>query len=233
VAKYGADATRLYTLFAAPPDKELDWQDLGIEGIHRFLSRVYRYFLRNAKPADPRWNAAISAELSTAARKVQRKLHQTIKRVTDDFGGRWHFNTSIAAMMELVNDLYAAEEQGRANAAVAIPVPLLRDVQRNVVLLLEPFAPYLAHELWEMLGETAPLLRHPWPRFDPALAREDEVEIVVQVNGKIRGRLTVALDAGEEAVRAAAMKEIAGAIDGKQVVKSIVVPGKLVNVVVR
>ncbi len=245
VAKYGADATRLYTLFAAPPDKELDWQDLGIEGIHRFLSRVYRYFLRNAKSATPLkpkegLNGAPStdlggapAELSSTARKVQRKLHQTIKRVTDDFGGRWHFNTSIAAMMELVNDLYAAEEQARSDASAALPSSLLRDVQRNLVLLLEPFAPYLSHELWEMLGETAPLLRHPWPKYDPALAKEDEVEIVVQVNGKIRARLTVAADASEESVREAALKEVAGAIEGKQIVKVIVVKGKLVNIVVR
>jgi leucyl-tRNA synthetase len=229
VAKYGADSARLYTLFAAPPDKELDWQDLGIEGIQRFLSRVYRYFVRNAKPADAEWNAAIPAELSPAARQIQRKLHQTIKRVTDDFAGRWHFNTSIAAMMELMNELYAVQETGKE----AVPVPLLRNVQKNVALLLHPFAPYLAHELWEMIGERESLLRYPWPKYDPALAKEDEVEIVVQVNGKIRARLTVAIDADEESVKQAALKEVQSATEGKQIVKVIVVMGKLVNVVVR
>ena len=229
IARYGADSTRLYTLFAAPPDKELDWQDLGIEGIQRFLSRVYRYFLRNAKPTDAQWNAAIPAELSPGARQVQRKLHQTMKRVTDDFGGRWHFNTSIAAMMELMNELYAVQETSKE----AVPVPLLRNVQKNVALLLHPFAPYLAHELWEMIGEREALLRYPWPKYDPALAKEDEVEIVVQISGKIRARLTVAIDASEESVKAAALKEVAAAIEGKQIVKVIVVKGKLVNVVVR
>src|SRR6185369_3673533 len=117
VARYGADATRLYTLFAAPPDQGLDWQDKGVEGISRFLGRVYRYVLRNAKPKDPAWNASLPAELSPAARALQRKMHQTIKRITDDFGGRWHFNTSIAAIMEFVNELYAAEAPDRNTGA--------------------------------------------------------------------------------------------------------------------
>src|SRR5581483_7389004 len=112
----------------------------------------------------------------------QRKLHQTIKRVSDDFQGRWHFNTSIAAIMELVNELYAAEDK-----AGSIPGALLADVQRDLVLLLAPFAPYLANELWEMLGQRGNLLRAPWPNYDPALAKEDEIEIPVQVNGKLRG----------------------------------------------
>jgi leucyl-tRNA synthetase len=112
-------------------------------------------------------------------------------------------------------------------------VPLLRNVQKNVALLLHPFAPYLAHELWEMIGERESLLRYPWPKYDPALAKEDEVEIVVQVNGKIRARLTVAIDADEESVKQAALKEVQSATEGKQIVKVIVVMGKLVNVVVR
>jgi leucyl-tRNA synthetase len=173
--------------------------------------------------------------LSPAARQIQRKLHQTIKRVTDDFKGRWHFNTCIAAIMELLNELYAAEEAMAQNSGAAIPVPLLAEVQRSLVLLLAPFAPYLAHELWETLGERGNLLRAPWPRYEAALAKEDEIEIPVQVNGKLRGKVLVAAEAGEDVVVKAALadEKIKAAIAGKQIVKTIFVPGKLLNLVVR
>ena len=128
VARYGADAARLYSLFAAPPDRDLDWQDSGIEGIQRFLGRVYRFVVRNARPDHPDWRKPVPAELSPEARAIQRKLHQTIKRVSDDFQGRWHFNTCISAIMELVNVLYGAEE---AIARNAVPAPFLAEVQRR------------------------------------------------------------------------------------------------------
>jgi leucyl-tRNA synthetase len=238
VARYGADAARLYSLFAAPPDRDLDWQDSGIEGIQRFLSRIYRYVMRNARVARTAVEAGHApSPLSPTARQIQRKLHQTIKRVTDDFQGRWHFNTCIAAIMELVNELYAADE--RAGAATAsensIPPALLAEVQRSLVLLLAPFAPYLAAELWETLGEKGSLLRTPWPKFDPALAKEDEIEIPVQINGKLRGRVTVPADSSEDFVkqRAIADEKIVVALSGKQVVRVIYVPSKLVNIVIR
>jgi leucyl-tRNA synthetase len=235
VARYGADATRMYTLFATAPDRELDWQDAGVEGIERFLSRVYRFAVRNARPDDPAWSQPVPANLDTQARGVQRKLHQTIKRVTDDFQGRWHFNTCIAAVMELVNELYAVSVVAGDAPAQAVPVPLLREVQRTIALLLAPFAPYLAHELWEMLGEQGSLLRAPWPKYDPALAKEDEIEIPVQINGKLRGRIVVPADASEDLVRTNAQSDekIASMIAGKQIVKVIVVPGKLINIVVK
>ena len=245
VARYGADATRMYTLFAAPPDRDLDWQDAGVEGVSRFLSRVYRFVARNAS-SDSSGDSDLSSrggsdlssrreaegsalssaahtaspvvipsategpavssrgdgagQLSPAARKIQRKLHQTLKRITDDFGGRWHFNTSIAAIMELVNELYAYQDAVQKGEAAASPA-LMADVQRDLALMLAPFAPYLAHELWEMLGQTSELLRAPWPKYDPDLAKEEEVEIAVQVNGKIKARITVPADADETAVR--------------------------------
>src|SRR5271157_3196839 len=234
VARYGADATRMYTLFASPPDRDLDWQDLGVEGISRFLSRVYRFVVRNAKPEHPEWNGNGVGTLSPAARQMQRKLHQTIRRVTEDFGARWHFNTSIAAVMELVNELYAYED-GVHRGEPAAPLSLVADAQRKLVLMLAPFAPYLAHELWEMLGETADLLRAPWPQYDPALAKEEEVEIAIQVNGKIRDRIVVAAEATEDQVRELALadEKIKAAIVGKEVVKVLVVKGRLVNVVVK
>jgi leucyl-tRNA synthetase len=233
VARYGADSTRMYTLFATAPDRELDWQDEGVEGIRRALGRIYRFVARNAVPRDKETLQATS--LRPAARAVQRKLHQTIKRVSNDFQGRWHFNTSIAAIMELVNELYLAEERATRSPTEALPNSLLADVQRDLVLLLAPFAPYLAHELWEMLGEKGGLLKAPWPKYDPALAKEDEIEIPVQVNGKLRSVVVVPAGSSEETVRETALADakIKSAIAGKQIVKKIIVPGKLVNIVVR
>jgi leucyl-tRNA synthetase len=242
VAKYGADSTRMYTLFATSPDRELDWQDEGVEGIHRFLGRVYRFVTRNSHPSDSDWRAPVTAELPPRARAVQRKLHATIKRVTDDFLGRWHFNTCIAATMELLNELYAVEgaqdasQQKSSGLAEKLTVPLLAQAQRSLVLLIAPFAPYLAQELWvEHLKEEGSLLREAWPKYDPTLAKEDEIEIPVQINGKLRARITVPADASEEAVHTSALAEekIKAAMAGKQVVKVIIVPLKLVNIVVR
>ena len=250
VARYGADAARLYSLFAAPPDRDLDWQDSGIEGIQRFLGRVYRFVVRNSTHSTSVETAPVTS-LSPADRQIQRKLHQTIKRVSDDFQGRWHFNTCISAIMELVNALYAYEEasgqnsgkartpsaaNARDEASHAERSPaLLAEVQRDLVLLLAPFAPYLAHELWEMLGEKGSLLKARWPKYDAALAKEDELEIPVQVNGKLRSRVVVAAEAPEEEVvrLALADEKVKAVISGKQIVKKIFVPGKLVNIVVK
>jgi len=232
VARYGADAARLYSLFAAPPDRDLDWQDSGIEGIQRFLGRVYRFVVRNrTSSGTPQVERFEATSLQPAARAIQRKLHQTIKRVSDDFQGRWHFNTCISAIMELVNVLYGAED---AIAKNEVPASFLADVQRNLVLLLAPFAPYLAHELWEMLGEKGNLLKAPWPKYDAALAKEEEIEIPVQINGRLRSRVVVSAEATEETVveRALADEKVQAAIAGKQIVKKIYVPGKLLNMVV-
>ncbi len=228
VARYGADAARLYSLFAAPPDRDLDWQDSGIEGIQRFLGRVYRFVVRNAGIVP---GAKAVDGLSPEERQVQRKLHQTIKRVSDDFQGRWHFNTCISAIMELVNELYANEDKLASKERSA----LLAEVQHALVLLLAPFAPYLAHELWEMLGEKGNLLKAPWPKYDAELAKEEELEIPVQVNGKLRSRVTVPADASGEFIieRALADEKVRSSTAGKQIVKKICVPGKLVNIVVK
>ena len=237
VARYGADAARLNSLFAAPPDRDLDWQDSGVEGIQRFLGRVYRFVVRNTPSSSPSSGTAHAemlpaTSLPPVARCIQRKLHQTIKRVSDEYQGRWHFNTCVSAIMELVNVLYGAED---AIARNEVPAPFLLDVQRDLVLLLAPFAPYLAHELWEMLGEKGNLLKAPWPKFDAELAKEEELEIPVQVNGKLRGRVVVSADATEETVvaRALADEKVQAAIAGKQIVKKIYVPGKLLNIVIK
>jgi leucyl-tRNA synthetase len=232
VARYGADAARLYSLFAAPPDRDLDWQDSGIEGIQRFLGRVYRFFVRNAQANHTGGSKSAPTDLSPEARAVQRKLHQTIKRVSDDFQGRWHFNTCISAIMELVNVLYGAED---AIAKGGVSAPFLASVQRDLVLLLAPFAPYLAHELWEMIGEKENLLKAPWPKYDAELAKEEELEIPVQINGKLRGKVVVPVDAAEPFVleRAVGDEKVKAALAGKQIVKKIYVAGKLVNLVIK
>ena len=226
VARYGADSTRLYTLFATSPDRELDWQDEGVAGVERFLARVYR-MVNDQSGAQGR-----SVERGPAARRLQRQLHQTIKKITDDFSGRWHFNTSVAALMELNNLLI-----GMAGdiSAGTIPAEDLVETKRAFVLLLAPFAPYLAHELWESLGERRNLLKMPWPTYDPELAKEEEIEIPVQVNGKLRNVVVVPAGSSEEIIIQAALadEKIKSATTGKQIVKRIVVPGKLVNIVVR
>jgi leucyl-tRNA synthetase len=234
IARYGADSARMYSLFAAPPDRDLDWQDKGIEGIQRFLARVYKFIAQNPIAAGyvPHY---LPADLTPDARGILRKVHQTIKRVSDDFDGRWHFNTCIAALMELLNACAAKQEIFASHGTDPAPRAFRGDVQRKIVVMLAPFAPYLAFELWEMLGETSNLLKESWPQYDPALAKEDEIEIPVQVSGKLRSVVTVPADANEELIKAAALNDdkIKKLIDGKQIVKVIVVPGKLMNIVMR
>src|SRR6266852_6746169 len=233
VERFGADAARMYSLFATSPDRELDWQDEGVAGIYRFLGKVYRFVARNAPNISVETQLAASSvrqdetlpatSLRSDARAIQRKLHQTIKSVTDDFQGRWHFNTSIAAIMELMNELHAAEDK-------ALPARLFADVQRNLILLLAPFAPYLAHELWETLGEKSNLLKAAWPKFDPELAKEEEIEIPVQVNGKLRSKIVVRPETTKEERKQKAVvdQKIQNFIAGKQIVK-VIFTGKLVN----
>jgi leucyl-tRNA synthetase len=222
VAKYGADTSRLFALFAAPPEKDVDWLDAGVEGQYRFLGRIYRFVTRNAERA-----RAGEGPETEADRKAFRKLHQTIQKVTSDFETRWHFNTSIASIMELVNELYALEAELSGAA--------LREILEKLTLLLAPFAPYVTQEMWEELGRAGPVFRQPWPCFDPELAQEEEAEIPVQVNGKLRGRIRVPFGASKELIeqRALADGKIQQFLSCKQVVKIIVIPDKLVNIVVK
>jgi leucyl-tRNA synthetase len=228
VARYGADATRMYALFAAPPDRDLDWQEDGVAGISRFLGRVWRLVTKYAPVARAAQN--LSEEQKGGA--LLRKLHQTIAKVTLDFEGRWHFNTCVAAIMELVNEIQAADAQ---LAAGEVPAPVVRELLRSLVLLLAPFAPYLSAELWEELGEKGDVLRAAWPKSDPELAREDELEIPVQINGKLVTVVKVSADADAKTIEATALadEKVQGRVADKAVRKVIVVPGKLVNLVVK
>jgi leucyl-tRNA synthetase len=261
VARYGADATRMYALFAAPPDRDLDWQEDGVAGVSRFLARVWRLVSKHAPQArsvalearssavendalkghdfsradESKGNAGALApegSLSGPSSKLRRKLHQTIAKITQDFEGRWHFNTCVAAIMELVNELQDADAQ---LAAGEVPAPVVRELLQTLVLLLAPFAPFLAAELWEQLGGEGSVLRAPWPKSDPELAREDEIEIPVQINGKLTAVVRVAAGSDAKTMEAAAMadEKVRARTAGKNVVKVIVVPGRAVNLVVK
>ncbi|MGA7235698.1 MAG: leucine--tRNA ligase [Bryobacteraceae bacterium] len=217
--KFGADTARMFVLFAAPPEKEVDWRTEGAEGIYRFLGRVYRFATRNA--------GAAGVAVGESDRKVLRKLHQTLKKITGDFETRWHFNTCIASVMELVNDLYA--EEARISSAA------MEEVLGNLALMLAPFAPYVSQEIWEEIGKEGPVFRQSWPAFDADLAKEDEAEIVVQVNGKVRSRVFAPFGTTKEAMEklAIADEKVQPFVAGKRVVKVIAVPDKLVNIVVQ
>jgi leucyl-tRNA synthetase len=246
VSRYGADSARMYSLFAAPPDRDLDWQEDGVAGVSRFLGRVWRIVTRHSEKA--RGESADSHTSSKGAPRssaldetggntnkttqLLRKLHQTIAKITLDFEGRWHFNTSVAAIMELVNEMQDADAQ---LAAGEIPAPVVHELLTNLVLLLAPFAPFLAAELWEELGGEGAILRAPWPKSDPGLAKEDEIEIPVQINGKLAAVVRVAAGADEKTIEAAALanEKVRERTSGKNVVKVIVVPGRAVNLVVK
>jgi leucyl-tRNA synthetase len=223
--RYGGDAGRMFELFAAPPEKELDFTETGVEGIVRFLGRVYRFVTRNIdrlpKPGDA------PVDRSDGDRQVLRKLHQVVRKVTDDFETRWHFNTSIAAVMELVNELYACEAE--------LTPPVIVEVLEKLVLLLGPFAPYVTQEMWEQMGREGLVFRQPWPAYDEELAREAGAEIIIQVNGKLRSRMVVDFGTEREELerRALADDKIQALVQGKQIVKVIVVPDKLLNIVVK
>ncbi len=228
--KFGADTGRLYTLFAAPPEKDLEWSEEAIEGAWRFLNRVYRLVERHAAnglATEARRGPSNAIEgLSESEKGLLRKTHQTLRRVSQDFEVRWHFNSSIAQIMELTNALYAADASVRADVK--------REVLEILVLLLAPITPHLAEELWEMLGQGGGLWTVSWPAFDAELAKDEEVEIVVQVLGKVRGRVKVAAGTSEENVAALAKADagVAAHLKGKNIVKVIYVADKLLNIVV-
>ncbi len=221
VKEYGADIARVFSLFAAPPEKDLDWNDAGVDGMQRFLSRLYRFVTKHADAGAGESAVAVT----DADRAVLRKLHQTIHKITDDFDTRWHFNTSLAAMMELVNDLYAHEAD--------LSPGVVREVATKTVLLMGPFAPHVAEELWHELGHEGFILKAAWPEADPELAREDQIEVPVQVNGKLRSRLSIArgMDRAEVERLAREDAKIQAHVDGKTIRKVVVVPDKLVNIV--
>jgi leucyl-tRNA synthetase len=248
-AKYGCDTGRLYTLFAAPPEKELEWSEQGIEGCSRFLQRAYRMVAKHAPPLQTAENGKAKSEnraqaaaganpdsripnpASEKEKLLLRRAHQTLRRITNDYERRWHFNTSVAAIMELVNELYAQEPL--TGEADAVRPEVLREVLELLVLMMGPMAPHIAEELWQKLGHTELLARSAWPAYREDLAAEEQSEIVIQINGRLRGKITVerGLEETELASRALGDERIALLVAGKQIRKTVVVPDKLVNIV--
>ena len=233
--KYGCDTGRLYTLFAAPPEKDLEWSEQAIEGCARFLQRVYRLVAKHAEwlnQAHAESGSAASLESATAKEKVLlRKAHQVLRRVTHDFETRWHFNSATALLMELVNEIQAQEplEDG-------VRPEIAKEVFELLILMLNPMVPHLSEELWEILGHTQYTLAHAaWPKFIPELAAEDQVEIPVQINGRLKARVLIEAGLDKDALgkRVLADPKIARLLNGQRVIKVIAVPDKLVNLVVQ
>jgi len=227
IERYGADTARIFSLFAAPPEKDLDWSEQGVEGAFRFLGRVYRLVaLRaGAVSAAPRqWDG------SEEVRRIRQVTHRTLRKVTGDVEERFHFNTAISAVMEMVNFLYLVDDAAWGTPATA---GALREAVELLLHMLSPFAPHVAEELWRRVGNDDLLCTRRWPEADPAAAREDTVVLVVQVNGKVRSRLTVAAGAGEDEVRALAMADprVLEHTAGKEIRKTVYVPGKLFSLV--
>jgi len=233
IAAFGADAARLFILFAAPVENELRWSETGIEGAVRFLRRVYTMVWRWHERLSNNGTATPGEESSAGARALRRKTHQTIAKVTSDFEGL-HLNTIVAALMELFNELSDFNvDPGTASEGDVFAV---HEALESLVLMLAPFSPHIAEEMWENLGHEDGLLKSAhWPQADPELARREELEIPIQVNGRLRSRLLASPEVTEEELRTAALNDekIRSLIDGHEVVKVIVVPQRLVNVVVR
>ncbi len=229
IAKYGADTVRLFILFAAPPAKDLDWSDKGVEGSYRFLTRIWRFVNKYSGlySAD-----CITADVSDKMKKIRTELHRTVKIVSSDIEDRMQYNTAIARMMELMNTInQVPEEDWNTPDGTSV----LSEIFSKFIPLLFPFVPHIAEELWEILGHKESLGTVPWPEFDEDLSRRDEAEIVFQVNGKIRAKVNVPADITKADMEKLALsnEKIRDMTEGKDIVKIISVPGKLVNIVVK
>jgi leucyl-tRNA synthetase len=231
IREYGADTLRLYILSVAPPELHMEWSTENIAGSYRLMQRVWRFVDRHAEALAREPRARLPAELPEPARTLRRKVHQTILRVTEEIEERFHLNNAVAAFHELTN------EMGRLEAEVASGAgrPVWREALDTLVLLMSPFTPHAAEEMWQRLGHADSLVGQAWPTADAEAAREDSVELAVQVNGKVRGRIVVPREAAEADIRRLALEEprVKEHLDGKQVVKAVVVPGRLVSLVVR
>ena len=230
IGTYGADTARVFMLFAAPPERDLEWSDQGVEGAHRFLGRVWRIVEHFAAAVAKGTDVYDTSTLTKTEKELRRVLHTTIKKVTEDVGNRFNFNTAISSIMELVNAIYTAKDKGET-----INDSLIREVISALLRLLAPFAPHIAEELWHEVIGTGSVHKMKWPEYDANATVLDEVEVVLQINGKVRDRIVVAagLDAKGLEQKAMEQEKVQAAIDGKKVVKVICIPNKIVNIVVK
>ena len=222
IERYGADTARMFSLFAAPPERDLEWSDKGVDGTFRFLGRIWNLVhdnLEQLKKANP---------AKTAQGQVMRKTHQTIKRVTTDIERDYHFNTAIAAMMEMLNDLYAAKPASNEDWGTQ------RFAVNTLLTLISPFAPHIAEELWQTLGAEGMAMQQPWPAWDEEATKEDEIELVIQINGKVRAKMKAAAGLPDDELKQMALADakVMEHMDGKEVRKIFVIKGKLVNIVI-
>ena len=231
INRYGADTARLFTLFAAPPEKDLEWSDQGVEGAYRFLTRLWRFVGQHQELMRCVNSNLLEEELPPELREIRRSIHKTIKKVTDDIEARFHFNTAIAAIMELFNGLSAVAQDQRT---LKEGTSLLKAGLEVIILLLSPFVPHVANELWEELGQSRPLGQMPWPIYSESALEEEQLLIVVQVNGKVRGKITVAADVDQARIEQEALcdERVKHFVDGKKLQKVVYVPRRLVNIVV-
>jgi leucyl-tRNA synthetase len=225
IERYGADTARLFILFTSPPEKDLEWSDRGVEGCYRFLNRLWRLFGES-------WGKVVDEveDGSKERREIRFKLHRTVKKVTEDIEKRFNFNTAIAAVMEFLNSF---QDYVRENKKV--DRNLLEEVWEKLLLILSPFVPHITEELWRKMGKKESIHLQEWPSYDPELATAEEVTIAVQVNGKLRDRLTVPVDISEDELEELALssEKVKKYLDGKKVLKVIKVPGRLINIVVK
>ena len=226
IEEFGADTARLFVLFAAPPERDLDWSEQGVEGCYRFLNRVYRLVDELSEIAKS--DAKID-ELTKEDKAMRYTIHATLKKVTDDLSEKFGFNTAISSLMELVNEMYKYKELDNRNNAV------IKEGIETIVTILAPFTPHIGEELWTMIGKEGSIFDISWPKYDESALVKDEVEVVVQVNGKVRGKLTVGANVSREEMQelAIADEKIKALVEGKTIVKVVAVPKKLVNIVVK
>src|SRR5207237_5333708 len=230
----GAGPGPFFSRFAAPPEKVLDWHDHGVEGASRFLNRIWRFVLGHLEELGPP-GVVPAAPTSSAGRTFRRAIHETIERVTRDLEDDFHFNTAVSAIMELVNALYLFEA---VSAGAELPEErkaLLREALEALALLLGPFCPHIAEEVWSVLGHEESVFRQTWPRADPAALTKDEVTLVVQVDGRVRSRLVVEVGTAPERVERLALEDdkVQPWVGTRQIARVVVVPGRLVNIVTR
>jgi leucyl-tRNA synthetase len=226
IDSYGADTARLFMMFTSPPEQTLEWSDSGVEGSYRFLKRLWKFAHDHISNGNsPALNLG---SLTDEQRAARRKIHETVAKVDDDIGRRFTFNTAIAAVMELINTLTRLDAHDGNNRAI------LQEGLEITLLLLSPIVPHITQHLWQQSGHTGLIMDAPWPAADQDAMRRDEIELIVQVNGKLRGKIRVGVDADETLITSEAManENVVRFLEGKPVRKTIVVPGRLINIVI-